>query len=517
MKKDILIGIDIGSSNVKTVMFDKNYNLLASEAQEYPTIVPKPGWTEYNPEDWWNCVKLTLKRVFAKTMIEPTRIAGLGVSSLGCCPVPMNEAGEIVYNGIPWSDQRAQEEVGFLIKVLGDKIFDICKNFPTTMNCTPHLMWIKNHEPEIYKKIYKFSEPSGFLAQKFTGEFALDLSFASATVFGFNMHKIDWDVELIKSMGLDKEIFPRLHKNTECIGYINKKAAKDTGLAEGIPVYSGGPDLTAGALAAGVLYSGQGFYSMGSGANIIAITDNPEVKSRYLIGWFHAKGSELRMMDGVQGSIGYSLRWFRDQFCGLEQKASELLNKNISDFQILDLEASTVKPGSGGIVYIPYLFGKFHPILNPKAKAAFFGLSPNTNKSHLIKAVMEGCCYDMYESFKNLQELGLKPREIVVTGGPSKSNTWCQALADVTNIPFKTVIAPEASPFGDAILAGVGSGLFNSLDEVIEDAIKVDKIFTPNEKNHAIYKELFELYLSIYQSSIKNYDKLLEIIEKHSL
>jgi len=517
MKKDIVIGIDAGSSNVKTVIFDRNYNVLASETQEYPTLVPKPGWTEYNPEDWWDCVKVTLQRGLKKTMVEPERVAGLGVSSLGCCPVPMNEEGEVVYNGIPWSDQRAQKEVDFLTRVLGERIFKTCKNFPTTMNCTPHLMWIKNNEPEIYKKIYKFSEPSGYLAQRFTGEFALDLSFASGTVFGFNMHNLDWDEELIKAMGLDKYIFPRLHKNNECIGYINKKAAKDTGLVEGIPVYSGGPDLAAGALAAGVLYSGQGFYSMGSGANLMTITDNIEVESRHLIGWFHEKGPELRMMDGVQGSIGYSLRWFRDQLGGLEQKSSALLNKNISDFQILDLEASRTKPGAGGIVYIPYLFGKFHPVLNPKAQAVFFGLSPNTTRSHLVRSVMEGCCFDMYENFKTLLTLELKPKEVIVTGGPSKSNVWCQALADISNTPFKTVIAPEAAPFGDAILAGVGSGLFKSFEDIVEDAVKVDRIFIPNEKNYGMYKDLFELYLNIYQSLIKNYDKLSEIREKHGL
>jgi xylulokinase len=223
------------------------------------------------------------------------------------------------------------------------------------------------------------------------------------------------------------------------------------------------------------------------------------------------------MMDGVQGSIGYSLRWFRDNFGGLEQEASEILNKKISDFQILDLEASQTRPGAGGIVYIPYLFGKFHPILNPKAQAGFFGLSPNTTRSHLARAVMEGCCFDMYENFKTLLDIGLKPNEVIVTGGPSKGNTWCQALADVSNTIFKTVIAPEASPFGDAILAGVGSGLFKSFDDVAENAVRVDRVFIPNEKNHRMYEDLFGLYKEIYQSLIKSYDKLSDIRVKHGL
>ena len=517
MKGDILIGIDIGSTNVKTVLFDKNCNVLASETQEYTTIIPKPSWTEYNPEEWWDCVKNTLKRAISKTQLDPNRIAGIGLSSLGCCPVPMDENGRVVYNGIPWSDQRAQDEVNFLIDNCKDMIFEACKNIPTTMNAIPHLMWIKNNEPQIYKRIYKFSEPSGFLAQRFTGEYTLDFSFASSLDFGFDLKTLDWSEELIKAMGLDIEKYPRAHPNKECLGYVNAKAAKETGIVEDIPVFAGGPDFTPGALAAGALFSGQGYYSMGSGANMITLTDNQAVASPYLISIIHAKGPQLRMLDGVQGSIGYSMRWFRDNFAGLEQISSSVLENNISAFELMNMEAIKTKPGAGGLIYIPYLFGKFHPILNPSAKGVFFGVSPTTTRAHMIRAIMEGCSYDMYQSLKSSLNMGLNVDEIIATGGPSKSNMWCQIMADITNRKIKTVTAPEAAPFGDAILAGVGTGLFADFEDFLDRAIKVDRVFEPNEKNHSIYEELFALYEDIYENTLKDFDRLLELQLRHSL
>ncbi len=517
MKGDILIGIDIGSSNVKTVMFDKNCNVLASETQEYTTIIPKPGWTEYNPEEWWDCVKNTLKRALQKTQVEPQRIAGIGLSSLGCCPVPMDEKGNVVYNGIPWSDQRAQFEVNFLTEKCKDMIFEACKNIPTTMNAIPHLLWIKNNEPEIYKKIYKFSEPSGFLAQRFTGEYTLDYSFASSLDFGFDLKTLSWSKNLIEAMGLDIEKYPRLHANAECLGHVTANAAKETGIIEGIPVFLFFLDFTPGALAAGVLYSGQGYYSMGSGANMITLTDNQTVASPYLISIIHAKGPQLRMLDGVQGSIGYSIRWFRDNFAGLEQQAADILEKQVSAFEIMNMEAIKTKPGSGGVIYLPYLFGKFHPILNPNAKGVFFGVSPTTTRAHLIRATMEGCSYDMYQSLKSSLNMGLNVDEIIATGGPSKSDMWCQIMADVTNRKIITVNAPEAAPFGDAILAGVGSGIFKNFEEVAEKAIKTDRVFEPNSANHNMYEELFAIYENIYKSTLKDFDKLMEVQLKYSL
>ena len=517
MVKNILVGIDVGSTNVKTVLFNKECQVLASETQEYTTLIPKPGWTEYQPDEWWDCVKNTLNRAIAHAHVNPKEIAGIGLSSLGCCPVPMDDKGNVVYNGIPWSDQRAQDEVNFLIDKCKDIIYKACKNVPTTMNAIPHLMWIKNHEPQIYERIYKYSEPSGFLGAKLTGEIALDYSFASSLDFGFDVKTLDWDPKLIKAMGLDPEKYPRLHKNTESLGTVTERAAKETGVVTGIPVFAGGPDFTPGAVAAGALHAGQGFYSMGSGANMIVLTDNQEVASPYLISIFHAKGPELRMLDGVQGSIGYSIRWFRDQLGGLEMEAAAHLKSGINAFDILTTEGLATSPGAGGIIYLPYLFGKFHPVLNPNAKGVFFGIAPTTTRPQFVRAIMEGCAYDMYQSLSSSLNLGLNVEEIIATGGPSKSSLWCQIMADVTGRRIVTVTAPEASPFGDAVIAGVGTGIFKSLEAAAERAIRIDRVYEPNEKNHALYQELFRIYEEVYDALYEKFDRLAAVKERYNI
>jgi xylulokinase len=513
--KSYLIGIDIGSSNVKTVIFDEKCEVLASETQEYTTIVPKPGWTEYSPDEWWDCAKQTLKRAIQHSKIDVNFIEGIGISSLGCCPVPMDKDGDVLYNGIPWSDQRAQVETNYLKENCREELYKASKNAPTTLNAIPHLMWIKNNEPEIYDKIYKYSEPSGFLVQRFTGEFTLDYSFASSLEFGFDLKMMDWDEALINKIGLDVDKYPRLHDNTEAAGKVTQKAAEETGLVAGIPVFSGGPDFTPGALAAGVIHSGQAYCSMGSGANVLALTDKQDVGSPHLISIIHAKGPQLRMLDGVQGAIGYSLRWFRDQLSGVEIQEAKGKDDS-SAFEIMSAKASETQPGAGGIIYIPYLFGKFHPVLNPHAKAVFFGINGMTTRAQMIRAVMEGCCYDMYESLKVSLDIGLQIDEIIVTGGPSKSDLWCQIMADVMNKTIVVVNAPEAAPFGDAILAGVGTGVFESFEDVAEKFITRVKNYEPIEKNHRMYEEMFKVYQGIYSSTIELFEQLDSITSKYS-
>ncbi len=516
MEKDVLIGIDIGSSNVKTVVFNRAFDILASETQEYETIIPQPGWSEYRPDEWWECVKATLGRALQKGDVSPERIAGIGLSSLGCCPVPMDETGAVVYNGIPWSDQRAQDEVRFLTNNCKEMIFAKCKNAPTTLNATTHLMWIKNHCPDVYGEIHKYTEPSGFLGQRFTGQYTMDYGFASSLDFGFDTETLDWDDDLISAMGLDKAIFPKLHPNNEPLGAVTAKAAAETGVPEGVPVFAGGADLLAAALAAGAIHAGQGFYSMGSGANMMAITDNQEIASPHLISFFHPIGPQLRILDGVQGSIGYSLRWFRDQL-GRDLQAAADKSADLDAFELLTEEGMKSKPGAGGVVYLPHLFGKFHPVLNPAAKGVFFGISPGTSQADLIRAVMEGCAYAAYQSLKNILDLGVTVDEIIVTGGPSKSPLWCQIMADVFGRKLVTINAPEASPFGNAILAGVGVGMFSSFDEVAQRADHVDKSYEPNAGLAPMYMDMFGLYEQTYQSLLGSFEELARIQSKHGL
>jgi xylulokinase len=505
MKKNMLIGIDVGSTNIKSVVFDRNLNILANQSKEVEILFPNPGWTEYDPDDWWNYVKETLQLSIQKANINPAAIAGIGVSSLGCCTVPLDSKGDHLYNAIPWSDQRAGEEVEFLENNCRDRIYAACGNIPTVLSATPHLMWLKNHEPEAYSRTYKYTEASGYIVQKLTGEFVLDYSIASALDYGFDIHRLDYDPELIDAMGLDLDKYPRLHENRKPVAGLSQKAAQETGLLEGTPVYLGGLDIVTGALAGGAVRVGQGFYSMGSASNMMIVADKKH-QSEYMTSVMHVTDPGFKILFGSQATIGFSLKWFAEQFGDQEKQAANILGDAISNFEIMTAEAMKTAPGAGGIIYFPYLFGKFHPVFNPHASGAFFGITATSTKSQMIRSIMEGCTFNMYETIKSASQIGIELDEIITSGGPTNSQLWCQIISDVTNTKVVTINTPEATPLGNAILVGVGEGLFESFEQATEQFIKRERTYQPDAKRHELYEELFGLYNRIYQSLVPRFE-----------
>ena len=506
--KNVLIGIDIGSTNIKTVIFDENFNILANVSEEIDIIFPKPGWTEYDPGEWWKKVKTTLKKGLADSKIDPKKILGIGISSLGCCAVPMDKNGSHLYNAIPWSDQRTVKEVEFLEKNCRDLIYSASGNIPTRLSATPHLMWIKNNEPEVYKKTYKYTEASGFIVAKFTGKPVLDYSMASGLDFGFNSEDLEFDEEVVSSMDLDIEKFPDLYPNTKSIGTISKSVSGELGLADGIPVYIGGLDILSAVLAAGAIYNGQGLYSMGSAANMMFITDK-NASTPYLQSYVHIIDPEnMRILNGSQGSIGYSLKWFRNEFGVPGEEASGSGDKA---FQKMDVLAEKVSPGSGGLIYFPFLFGKYHPAFSESVKGGFFSITPTTTRAHFIRAIMEGCTYNMYENVKSAEDIGIVLDEIIVSGGPSKSALWCQVISDITGKKIQTIRNPEGSPLGNAMLVSVGEGLFGSFEEAVEKAVIKDKVYEPDMENNKVYGGLFEMYKDFYKACLPVYDKFKDL------
>ena len=510
MKKDILIGIDIGSTNIKSVLFDSDLRIIANESEEIEILFPQPGWTEYNPSDWWRFVKSTLSRCLKNNQIDPARVIGIGVSSLGCCTVPLNEQGDHIYNAIPWHDHRANDEVQFIEENCRDLLFEACGNIPTVLSATPHLMWLKKHEPDVYQNIYKYTEASGFIVQKLTGEFVLDYSIASALDYGFDIHKLDYSLELIGAMGLDVEKYARLHENRKPVGGVTKQAADETGLGEGTPVYLCGLDVVSATLAGGVIAPGQGFYSMGSASNMMIGAEKSH-QSPYLTSVMHMVDPDIKLLFGSQASIGFSLKWFQEQFGTAEKEAAKLLDGNIDAFELMTIAALKTKPGAGGLLYFPYLFGKFHPVFKPNAVGTFFGITSTTSKAEFIRAIMEGCVYNMYETIKSAESIGINLDEIITSGGPSKSPLWCQIIADVTNKKVVTIETSEASPLGNAMLVGVEEGVFTSYEEVVSRFIKREKEYLPNQKTHDLYKELFALYNQVYNDLQPSFDSLADI------
>ena len=508
MKKDIMVGIDIGSSAVKVLFIDNDFNVQAIADRKNPVLIPRSGWAEYVPETWWDYVKEGIKECLEKSKVKVEQIVSIGISGCGCCMVPLNREGNSVYNSIPWTDQRADAEVEFLKKNCKDLIYEKCGNNPNMLSPIPHLMWLKNNLKNVYDKTYKYTEASGYIGQKFTGNFTLDYSMASALDYGMDTKNLKFDENLVNKMGIEISKYPHLHPNTESIGSVCEEASVETGLVIGTPVFSAGLDIFAATIAAGTTSTGHGFYSTGSAGNMIVISDK-RISSQNVTNAISITDPNLFYTFGSQGSLGYSLEWFVKNFCEIELKASEMLNRSISTFQLLDLEVAKSKPGAGGLLYLPYLFGKFHPHFNPNAQGVFFGIGPSTTKIDMLRAVMEGAVFNMYETIKEISSLGVELDLITTSGGPSKSGIWCQIMSDITGKKIKSIDIPEATAIGSALLGGVGSRLFKSFDEINKNYEKKARYFNPNMDIHHTYEKLFDIYNSIYEGSTAAFDKLM--------
>jgi len=514
MQKKYLMGIDIGSSNTKLMICDERCNLVFNELEENEIIIPKQGWVEYDPNEWWNKIKKLLKNSLKKTKINPLAIAGIGISSLGATIVVVDKHGEPVYNAIPWSDKRSQEEIEILERNK-KKIFKISGNIPNLLSTTPKLMWFKNTKPLIYKKIYKYLEPSGFIGLKLTGNFTMDWTFASGTNHGFDYKKLEYSKELINLIGLDIEKYPDLHPNTVSIGNINKNAATETGLAENIPVFISGHDVVAAALGAGAIYPGQAYFSAGSAANLLVMTDKG-ITTPLLMSILHVVGPKVRILNGVQSSVGFSLKWFRDNLGTFEKEISKIIG-NLNAFEIFDAEALKTMPGSGGVIYLPFVFGKFQPDFMKNTTSCFFGITSKTSKGQIIRSIMEGTIYNMYENLKTSFDLNIEIDEIITNGGPTKSKLWCQIMADITNKKVITLNSPDGSPFGNIILSGVCSKLFTSFDTAVADFIIKGEVFKPNENNHKLYKQLFNIYKELTNSLENSFTNMKKLKDEFNL
>lgn len=509
MKKGIMLGIDIGSSSVKALLIDSDFKVLAMADRKNPVLIPRPGWSEYEPLVWWDYAKQDIAECLEKAQVNAGQITSVGISGCGCCMVPLDKNGKSVYNSIPWTDQRADMEVRFLEEKCRDLIFAKCGNIPSMLSPTPHLMWLKNNAKSVYDNTFKYTEASGYIGLKFTGNFTLDYSMASALDYGMDTAKLEFDEGLINAMGLDISKFPKLHPNTGSIGNISASASGETGLKQGTPVFIAGLDIFAATIAAGATSAGQGFYSTGSAGNMIIISDK-RISSPNVTNAISITDSSLSYTFGSQGSLGYSFDWFVENFCELEVKASEMLNKKIKAYQLVDIEVSKAAPGAGGLLYMPYLFGKFHPDFNPDAQGVFFGIGPTTTKIDMLRAVMEGAVFNMYETIKVINGLGVKLDEIITSGGPSKSAIWCQIMADITGTPIKSIDIPEATAIGSALLGGVGSGLFESFEEVNKKYLKQSKYYKPDMTKHQTYEKLFEIYRIVYAGSVEGFEKLMQ-------
>jgi len=462
-----LLGIDVGTSGCKVLLIDETGSVLQQASAEYPLSVPRPMWSEQNPEDWWAGVQKCLSE------FDLSSIDAIGVTGQMHGAVFLDADDQVIRPAILWNDQRTVAECQQIDQEVGaDLVRAITCNPPLTGFQVPKLLWLRNHEPQNYSRVQSVLLPKDYIRFKLTGVKATEVSDASGTGV-FDVPNRKWSSQMLKALDLPESFFPQCFESHVVTG-------KTTG---GIPVVGGGGDQAAGAVGTGAVAPGVISVSLGtSGVVFTAIDDANYDKSGAAHTFCHANEKWHAM--GVMLSCGGALRWYRDTL-------SQGMN-----YDQISAEAETTTPGSDGLIFLPYLTGERCPHNDPYARGAFAGLNLSHTHAHLSRAVFEGISFGLLDGLNLLLGLGAQSDEIRVTSGGAKSRFWIQMLADVFGRPCSTLECDEGPAYGAAILAGVGIQLWPDVQTACRSTIRPKATIAPSGTDfsglYVKYRQLYE-------------------------
>lgn len=497
MTQDYLLGIDIGTYESKGVITDLAGNVIAVQVCPHELQIPQQGWAEHDVEGvWWGDFVTLTRRLLETSGIPPQQIRGVGCSAIGPCVLPVDEEcrplrpGGILY-GI---DTRAVQEIAALEARFGrDVIFQQNGNMLSAQSIGPKILWLKNHEPAIYARAHKFVTSTTFLVARLTGRFVIDHITASFWAPPYDFHTNRWNPHFCEGI-VEPERLPEIAWASEIAGTVTAAAARETGLAEGTPVVVGSTDAAAEALSVGVTSPGQMMLMYGSTVFMIQVVAQPLIDERLWAAPYLFPGT-FQLAAGMATS-GALTRWFRDKLAP-DLVAAEAAG-GANAYSTLTAEATALPAGSEGLIVLPYFSGERTPINDPQARGLFFGLTLAHTRAHIFRAVLEGIGYGIAQHFQVMEEIGAAPREVMAVGGGTKSALWLQTVSDISGRTQKAPSITIGASYGDAFLAGLGVGLFDSY-QAINHWLKEVRTIPPIPENTTRYAPYLELYLELYR------------------
>ncbi len=491
---DTLIAYDLGTGGNKASLYDAEGRLLAAEFAPYSTEYPQAGWHEQRPEDWWQSVVESTRRLLATGAADPGSIRALAISghSLGC--VPLDTQGQLLRQSTPiWSDSRPAAQAAEFFKSVepGPWYRTTGNGFPTPHYTIFKILWYRDHEPEMFERIDKVIGTKDYVNYRLTGRVATDPSYASGCGV-YDLLAAAYSDDLLKAAGLPRDLLPEIVPSTEVLGSLTAEAAEALGLPQGVQVACGGVDNSCMALGAKCFREGRTYASLGSSMWIASSSATPllEEQSRpyvfahVLPGMF---ASALAIFSG-----GTSLRWVRDQLCG--NLVDQAKQEGRDPYDVMTELAGTSPVGSNKLLFNPSLAGGSSLDASPAIRGAFMGLDLGHTQADVVRATLEGIALNLRIVLDELRRLGEVGREMVVVGGGSRSPLWRQILADALEVDIvKTNVGQEAGALGAAALAAVAAGLWNDFDR-IDQAHTVESVTQPNPDNANTYQELLPIF-----------------------
>ncbi len=483
MSQSLFIGIDIGTSSIKVVAVDFAGEVLAVSNTPISLNVPFAGWCEQNPEDWWSATCASIRQALVN--IDTPEIFGIGLSGQMHSLVALDVNHQVLRPSILWNDVRTKTEADSIIEIVGEDALRRFTGNPSLEGFTAtKLMWMRSHEPALFDRLKHVLMPKDYIRLRLTGQIASDPSDASGTLL-FDVANNRWSSEILSSLAFDPELFPNIFESSEIVGSVTSKASIETGLKEGIPVVTGGADNAMAALSAGVYTSGSLLISLGTSGTVVApirsATSDPETRIHLMR---HAIPETWYLM-GVVLSAGAALDWWR--------RSSGRVK-----FDQLILEADLTEAGSEGVTFLPYLTGERTPHADANARGVFFGIHSGIERPHMTRAVMEGVTFALNDSLGLIKNLDVNISEATVVGGGANSFIWLQMLSDVMNLPLRTLTPNDGAPLGGAMLASVGTGVYDNVSDVFAAWTNDSSVVSPDVSKRQSYDDAYARYRSLY-------------------
>lgn len=509
MERDILIGIDIGTSGCKTAAYAVDGSVLGTVTEPYGVQRRTALEAEQNADDWWNAVCLNIRRLINDKGVDPKRVLAIGVVGHSWATLPVSREGRPLHPAMLWLDRRALSECEQIKEKIGeDYVLSLSGNRIDPAYCVPKMMWLQNHRPEVYKSTYKFLQSNSYIVYRLTGEFTQDTS-QGYGYYVFDIAQRDWSMEALEKFQIDPDLLPAVFESDTVVGEVTRQAAEETGLVAGTPVIAGGVDCAAACLGANITEHLETQEQAGQAGGMTICTDRPYRDLR-LISGCHVLRDRWHLSGGtVSGGV---LNWIYQQVLGAGFYNARRLEGR-DPFQLLSEEAAQAKPGSGGLLFLPYMAGERTPIWDPLAKGVFVGLSYEKGRHEIIRALMEGAALALRHNLEVAASAGAKPSILVSVGGGSRSSEWCQIKADVTGVPLGVPNMQDGTVFGAAFLAGIGVGAFDDFKDALKQIVQVEKWYEPRSELKSLYDDLYEAYLMSYQSLKSVMHKLAKITE----
>ena len=479
------IGADLGTSALKLLLVDNDKNIIKKVTKEYDVFYPRPGWSEQNPEDWWNAFVEGVKELIDGT--DKNSVCGIGVAGQMHGLVILDSDDNVIRPAVLWNDGRTDKETDYLNTVIGkSKLSEYCANIAFAGFTAPKLLWVRNNEKENFDKIAKIMLPKDYINYRLTGVHSTDYSDASGFLL-LDVKNKCYSEEMLDICGVGEEQMPKLFESYESIGTVTADIAKELGLSESVTVVAGAGDNAASAIGTSTVGNGKCNISLGTSGTVFTTSDKFCVDTNNALHSFcHADGGYHLM--GCMLSAASCNKWFCDEILKTKDYASE--QSDIDDDML----------GTNEVFFLPYLMGERSPINDTDATGMFIGLRPNTKRSEMLLSVLEGVAFAVRDNIEVARSLGIGITESTVCGGGARSALWVKILSNVLNIRLYVPEVEEGPGYGGAVLAMVGNNEFETVQDATEGLVKIKETIEPSTDLVEKYNKKYELYKKIYPS-----------------